>query len=143
MKKTITLISLFILICSVFVLAGCSKEAAEDETVQPPEVPFEEPEQDSQSEVPEFLISDVSCVNQKIQGTISNIGDEIMDLSMGRAFINGIPNNVLECDEMVLEPGESTFCANLIGRATALTTRVNSFDLRVGEFQQVEMVSCE
>ena len=140
MKKFLAIICLLILASSIFVLAGC--KTAEPERQTPPALPPEIQETSEPTPMPTELLSGVRCVNGKIQGTVTNILDEQIDLSNARVFINGLLNRGVECDKMVLNPGESTFCTNMIGKFTASSKKANKLDLRIGSAIQVEIINC-
>lgn len=167
MKKWIAIILLLIIVGLVFIIIGCYKEPSEAEeniTIQeteeapeeeaPPEIPvYTEPEPEEQAEVqepvivsreeaPSELLTELRCVDDKIEGVVTNVADETMDLNDAIIYINGMLRRNPECDTMVLEPGESTFCTNLKGFAS-LKEKGNKLIFRISGLQAVEIINCE
>ena len=66
------------------------------------------------------LLSQVKCVGTKIEGVVTNMGNDQIDITKeASAIIHGVlvVNPVLmECEKTILEPGESTLCRSLAGK---------------------------
>ena len=109
---------IIVILIAVFMLRKPAEEVPEE--VVPEEVVEEEAEEIPEPEVPtEYIgtiLSDAVCVDNEIQATISNtgettetIGDKII------VQVNSLVVRAPTCDEMTLEPGESTRCSDMSG----------------------------
>lgn len=156
LKKTFALICLLVLAGSIVLLAGCEKESVQtppsaetqeqiSEEAVPPTPPFAEdlikPPETARAEAPEQLLTELRCVDNKIEARITNILNEKMELSKAVIFINGLLKRNPECDKSVLEPGESTFCENLISKVN-LKDRGNKLLFRIYGLQTIDYLNC-
>ena len=147
MKKTV----IFMLVVVSLVLVGCAKEVAEEqpEAVEPepePEpVPVEEavePEPEPEPEAEQKTVSDLKCVDGKIEGVIINVLEEPVTAYDIRVILNGMVVNpaLLGCGSLDLQPGESTKCESLNGRYPTKPT--NTLLVAVGMAQVKEILTC-
>ena len=166
MKKYMAIIALLIIVGLILIIIGCSQKETEEiqtpgiqepEQIVPPELPSPQEQQvqetviidepvvvteSSREEPPNTLLTELRCVDNKIEGVVTNVDDETMDLSDAIVYINGILKRNPECDAMVLNPGNSTFCTNFIGNIKPSNTKGNKFLLRISGYQWEEIISC-
>ena len=165
MKRYLTIIALLIIVGLIFIIIGCSQKETEVKTPEvvpepelvPPQLPAAEPEiveqpqpqeqvvitETLREEAPTELLTQVRCVDNKIEGVVTNVDDEQMDLSDSIIYINGILKRNPECDTMILNPGDSTFCENFIGNIKPSTSKGNKLILRISGLQWEEIINCE
>ena len=121
-KKTMYIIAAVVAIVILLVIFMQLRKPAEI-----PEAPAEVPAAEPEPELPEVevatdyigegeMISQVACIEGKISGKLTNVGDET--LTVGKTMtiqLRGM--NVLDpgCDATELASGESTTCMNLNG----------------------------
>lgn len=135
------LLTLLILLFSF----GCQEKGSDKEVeVDFPEpTPSPEPTDDQTSDIDqdeetikqevleeaddEELLSGLKCKNMKIYGYVTNIDDEKKKLGDDvKIIINGIVAKDIDCEKLVLDPGESTYCSNLAGHISELLPNVIS-----------------
>jgi len=129
MKKTI----LVCILIMTLVLTGCKKAGEAEQTT----------EMQPEAAKPKELVSDLKCVNNKMSGKITNTGSESVNLVTDlKVMVRGlvVAGNLLECEKMVLKPGESTYCSNLIGVYPVIEE--NRVLIRMGSDEKVTDVSC-
>ena len=165
MKKTLGLIVLLLIVGLIMVIIGCQDQPESTgpqqvEISEEPEIIIEEePEEiivieepaeegpvqiiDSpREEPPEEFLTGLKCSENRLEGTVTNLLEEEMDLSDAIVHINGILNRNIICDKYILSPGESTFCENFIGNIKLKQENTNKFNLRVSGLQALELVDC-
>jgi archaellum component FlaG (FlaF/FlaG flagellin family) len=131
MKKT----SMVCILLMVLILAGCkAPEDQVNETVEEEAVVEEEAN----------LVSNLNCANGVITATITNTGEETIDLSKDiRVIIRGlvVANKIIECEKTSLKPGESTLCSKLNGVYPVVEN--NALVVRFGTEQVLMDVACK
>lgn len=144
MKKIIAILVL-IIIASLF-LAGC-KQAEEQPTAAEPAM-----EQTTENETPPSLpdqtttedniLSGLMCVDDNIQGTITNVLNQQISIEDIRVLFNGnvVDTDALRCDKTTLSPGESTLCESLQG--VVPVTGTNTIDVVIGDKTDNEAITC-
>ena len=67
------------------------------------------------------ILSDVKCVDGKIEGIITNVQPEIMTVKPGygsdvRIMVNGVTINDYTCDKETVAQNEYTYCSDMAGK---------------------------
>ena len=166
MKRMLAMIVILIIAGLILVIIGCQQQPTVEPVVTPEQeeqIPPAIPEQETiepivetqetneeitiietaREEAPNELLTSLRCIDNKIEGVVTNTLDETMDLSKAIVHINGILNRNIQCDIYKLEPGESTFCENFISNIKPKTKNANNFNFRVSGLQFIDMVNCE
>jgi len=132
MKKTIMALVLLL----ALILAGCkAPEEQVNETIEEEEVVVQEEAE---------LVSNLNCANGVITATITNTGEETIDLSKDiRVIVRGlvVANKIIECEKTTLKPGESTLCSKLNGVYPVVES--NALVIRFGTEQILMDVTCK
>ncbi len=145
MKKT-----LFALVLLVILIYGCApidKKAPEIKTTESdiePGLPPVLPEL-QQTETAKEILSELKCINNtRIEGVITNIQEQSLTFTKDlKVIVNGLIVIDPECDKTTLEPGESTFCADLSGHYNVRADRVNTIKISLLRENVIEDIECK
>lgn len=116
MKKTTIFCILAVLVLAIFACKPPVEEEVPPVVPEVEEAPEEAPEVEEAPPTPIELISAARCIDDKIEATIANTGTETAEIAKNlKILLRGMTVSDPDCDETILEPGESTFCANIAG----------------------------
>jgi hypothetical protein len=90
---------------AALLLQGCAETAPTEPAAPAPE------------EKGPVMLAGLKCAGDNIEGTVTNVIDEDVDVSNLRVLLNGkvINSAMLGCDKTTLKPGDSTKCMSLQG----------------------------
>lgn len=142
MKKILFFILAIVLLLTACKIAEIQSEVAEEITEEPTEAE-EVIEETIIQEPSAAILSGLKCIDDKIEGVITNTQDQAAELNKEiKVIINGLIVIDPECDKSTLEPGESTVCSDLSGHFTIRTGKVNTVKLNLLRESVIEYVDC-
>jgi len=112
-----------------------------------PEPAKEQPQVTEISKIPEMPISDLKCVDDRIEAVITNIADETITVAKDvKIIIHGkfiVHPSFIQCEKDSLEPGESMYCPSIVGGQYPLSEK-NRFIFRITGATEglLEVVEC-
>ena len=144
MKKII----LFLILASIILIIGCKEEIVEEEGTAEeaaPPVPPEMAEEAAEPEEPAAveILSGLRCMDNKIEATITNTKADALEITKDvKVVVNGLVVIDPECDTLILQPGESTYCSDVTGHYAIRQGKVNTVQLNLKGESIVEYVDC-
>ena len=142
MKKILFFILAIVLLLTACKIAEIPEETAEAESEEPA-VAEEVIEETIVQEPSAVILSGLKCIDDKIEGVITNTQDQAAGLNKEiKIIINGLIVIDPECDKATLEAGESTVCSDLSGHFPIRTGKVNTIKLNLLRESVIEYVDC-
>jgi hypothetical protein len=151
-KKNIYYIIAAIVVVVVLVAWFMRKPAVEEEKEMPEEAAEEMPEE-AAPEMPtpkvptEYvgdILSDVVCIGDEIQATITNTGDQTEKIGDKLVVqVNGLVVRAPVCEKMTLAPGESVRCSDVSGPFAIRTGKENLVIVKLKGDSSQATVTCE
>ena len=146
MKKLFIIIGLlfFIVACKTFVADPVEPEVVEPEVVEPEVVEPEVVEPEVDEPVPTQLLTDLKCVDTKLQGVLTNINGKTVEFNKDlKIIVNGKVVASADCEKSALEIGESTFCNDLSGHLHIREGQTSKVVVSLLRESQQEVVTCD
>ena len=135
--------TMIICVIALLIISGCKTQETTQTTNTGTTINDVIPDETETAPASGQFVSELMCIDDKITGVITNIEKEQIQLNGNvKVMLNGNVVVDSDCEKLVLEPGESTTCADLSGHFAIRTGKVNTMQFNLIGKRFIEYVDC-